>query len=195
MLGEALKWDGRFAEAGDHLLRAFRLDSSAMLGRAPHCTGCDALQELASTYVMTDSMAAAERIARRFVAMVPGSATPWRLLEDVLEAQGRYGEADAAARRANGVSPLTPVDAALSDVRRALRRGAFAVVAERLAFLDASGSPASRCEADWWRTISERNQGRRSRACARGRAGAHALLARVGSGQPVGAAAGGDRAR
>jgi tetratricopeptide (TPR) repeat protein len=166
MLGEALKWDGRFSEAIDHLVRAFRLDSIAMLGRVPHCTGCDALWELASTYVMADSMAAAERTARLFAAMRPASATPWRLLENVLDNQGRYDEADEAARRANGISPQTPIDAALRDMQQALRRGAFAVVAERLAFLDASGELAFQCEADWWRTISDRDQGRLAAALA-----------------------------
>ncbi len=166
MLGEALKWDGRFSEAIDQLLRAFRLDSIAILGQAPHCTGCDALLELADAYMMADSMEAAERTARMFAAMLPESATPWRLLENVYDAQGRYDEADAAARRANDISPRTPVAAALADLGRALRRGAFAVAAGRLAFLDASGELASQCEADWWRTISDRNQGRLADALA-----------------------------
>jgi len=166
MLGEALKWDGRFLEAIDHLLQAFRLDSIAMLARAPHCTGCDALWELASTYMMADSTAAAERTARVFAAMLPESAMPWRLLANVLDSRGRYDEAEAATRRADAISPPTPLDAALGDVHRALRRGDFSAVAGRLAYLDASGNPGARCEASWWRTISNRTQGRLADAFA-----------------------------
>ncbi len=184
ILGEALEWDGRFPEAIHHLLRAFRLDSITMLGHAPHCAGCDALTELVGTYVMTDSMAAAERTARMFATMLPASATPWRVLENVLEAEGRYDEADAAARRANGISPLTPTNAALRDVERAVRRGAFTVVAERLAFLDEIGTSSSRCEANWWKTIGDRTRGRLADAlaaakeyarCTRGPDPGHAL--------------------
>ncbi|MFH1833785.1 MAG: hypothetical protein ABH877_02070, partial [bacterium] len=147
----------------------FRLDSIAMLGRTPHCTGCDALTELADTYLMADSMEAAERTARLFVAMLPESALPWHALARILDIHGRFDEAAAATRRREEISPSSPFMVTLSDAERAIRRGALADAEERLGAAGSTGDPGIRCEVEWWKVIVYRNQGRLVEALATAR--------------------------
>ncbi len=169
ILGVALKWDGRFLEGARHLREAFRLDSIPMLGHAPRCTGCDALAELAAAYMMADSMPAAERAARTYVRMLPGSSSSWNVLASVLDAEGLREAASEASRKAQEIAPSPPLNYALANAGRALRFGSFADADEILAKVAAGGDPALGCEAEWWRVYSYRDQGRLRDALASAR--------------------------
>ena len=77
------------------LERAVAMDSLGLRGERPRCSGCDALAWIVGAYVSVDSIAAAEREARRWMRLQPGSLNPALGLFSVLEIEGRYAEADS----------------------------------------------------------------------------------------------------
>ena len=81
------------------LNRAIAIDSAAGVGPSAICRLCDALSLLGRRYDFADSMAEAERSWRRWIAMRPDDATPWRNLAEQLLSDGRVREADDALRR------------------------------------------------------------------------------------------------
>ena len=81
------------------LNRVVAMDSLALGGARARCDACDALRQLVSAYQGADSMAAAEREARRWIRLQPRSAFAWSILGDVLSQSGRAAEALAAVDR------------------------------------------------------------------------------------------------
>lgn len=148
-----------YAQAVAPLERAIALDSLGLRGVLPVCRGCDALQLLANTYLMADSGAAAERVARRWIAARPHAPDPYVLLTTVLEARGRPDEALAAYGAAIARGELDEPEwlyRAQHLVRRGDHRNADPLLRAQLS----STSRLGPVEALWYLTLSYRQQGR-----------------------------------
>ncbi len=105
---------GVFRQAGEPLARvagllarASQLDSAASV-EGEGCRACVHLAALADVYRAADSVPAAEAVVRRWARIRPADPAPWLELGRLLEAAGRYRDADtayAAARSRGGVDP------------------------------------------------------------------------------------------
>ena len=93
--GAAAILAGDFLGAAIPLERAIRLDSVVLSTGVQRCAGCNAIDLLIRAWVAADSMAAAERVARRAVRIWPRNPISFALLAEVLDYQGRFGEAEA----------------------------------------------------------------------------------------------------
>ncbi|MGQ0538371.1 MAG: hypothetical protein ACT4R6_05440, partial [Gemmatimonadaceae bacterium] len=79
--------------------RAIALDSAAA-GPMSVCRLCDALSVLAARYQWADSLSAAKRTLDRWTALRPADPAPWISRADLLVAERRRAEAEAALARA-----------------------------------------------------------------------------------------------
>jgi serine/threonine protein kinase/tetratricopeptide (TPR) repeat protein len=163
LLGVATALDGDFLAALPHFERVVALDSASYGDRAGLCRGCDALERMVNAYVDADSLAAAERTARRWIRLKPGSALAWQQLAWTLWRQGR-GEEALRARHESTQRRATTVEDQMFPAMVALRAGDYttadALLEERLR----NGTAAVRRAALFWQTISFRYQGRLEQA-------------------------------
>jgi tetratricopeptide (TPR) repeat protein len=159
LFGRALAGSGDLHGALASLQRAVRLDSLGSPGLSPDCAACEAFASLVSFNLALDSLQAADRIAREWVRLQPGSGHGWHTLASVLEWQGKAEESLAAIRRAAPLepgNPYVPIFPALLDIRA----GRFEE-ADRLLREQARGGPPDvEAEALWFLVISLRYQGR-----------------------------------
>jgi DNA-binding SARP family transcriptional activator len=152
---------GDFLGAIAPLERVVAMDSLSFT-RANNNVGCDActaMLQLVLTYMQADSLAAAERAARRWTRLEPESARPWLSLWDVLERAGRFADADEAAasvakldRDAIGATDRTAI--------QAIRRGNFELADRVLRAAIQGGNVAAQMDALWDLNVSLRYQGR-----------------------------------
>jgi tetratricopeptide (TPR) repeat protein len=164
LLGTARSWSGDFLGAIPHLRRVVTMDSLALLGTHANCRACEALYALVNAYILADSLPAAERVARQWVRLQPGSGRAWHQLATALEYQDRV-EALDARRNAMTLSPGHPYDA-LNPAIFHIRAGGFASADRLLTELARDAQPDVQSEALWFLTISLRNQGRLREALA-----------------------------
>jgi tetratricopeptide (TPR) repeat protein len=156
-----------FAEfaAGDWLAavtawrRVVAIDSAAGATSEPICRACTALRGMTGAYLWWDSTAAAERIARRIVALRPADGLSWGGLAESLMRQGRRAEAEAAIARAKELSHAAGDFGPALD-RDQIRGGRFAELDAKLVADLGSATPGVRAAAAWLLGISLRNQGR-----------------------------------
>jgi tetratricopeptide (TPR) repeat protein len=159
LLGRALGGAGDLHGALRSLERAVRLDRLGSLGLSTDCAACDAFASLVSFSLALDSLHAAERAARAWVRLQPGSGHGWHTLAMVLEWQGRAEESLAAIRRAAPLepgNPYVPIFPALLDIRA----GRFEEADRLLREQARAGPPDVQAEALWFLVISLRYQGR-----------------------------------
>lgn len=157
-LGRARMVTGDFPGAIPHLRRTVVLDSLSLHGENPRCRACDALRDMVVAYMLADSLAAAERVARRWTAAQPRSARAWRALASALEYAGRAPDALAARSRSVRLGSDNPRDAVYPAVL-ALRAGDFRA-ADRI--LEENALPDTSLVQQnvlWYRTLSLRYQG------------------------------------
>jgi len=153
---------GDFLEAITPLERVVAMDSLGVGGTRPTCWSCEALRTLVSAYELADSASAAERAARRWVRLQPGVPAA-NALAEVLQAQGRFAEADSVIRAA------APADPSYDDVLsfRALhliRAGAHEAADRLLRPKTKESGAVTRLEAYWQLAISLREQGKLTEA-------------------------------
>jgi serine/threonine protein kinase len=168
LMGQALGGGGSVQRALSHLRLAVALDSPGLRGVAAECPACEALAAIISLHALVDSLPAAERTAREWVALQPGSGRAWHTLTQVLESQGRTEEALAAVRRVAPLAPgnpYVPIYAALLDIRA----GEFEAADRLLREHARAGPPDVQTEALWFLIISLRYQGRLREALATAR--------------------------
>jgi len=163
LLSSALLWRGDFAPAIAALRRVIVMDSASFRKdpRRPEsparCLACEAASNLAWGYRMLDSVAQAERVAREWVRVQPGSPSAWGTLSMVLQAQGRWEEALAAE---NTIAALSP------QPSRAVNRAIILFLGGRFDDADALMQefarihPAHTSGTLWWVVRSLRMQGR-----------------------------------
>ena len=143
--------------------QAVRLDSLAGALSGPYCRICKALEQMADAYLWWDSAGAAERTARRLVALRPNDPGPWRHLVEPLFRQGRRVEAEAAADSAVGPT-LSSTWAGPALHRDLLRWGQYDTADTHLIEDLHSRDPLVRADAWWLLILSLRDQGRLTEA-------------------------------
>jgi len=157
--GNARFLSGEFEDAIRSMRRVVELDSLSFLLAPNRCRGCAAMERMIGSYIRLDSMSAAVRTARRWVALQPESARAWETLAWALWQSDELEGALHARQRATDFRAANPGDAVFPAMV-ALRAGDFER-ADRL-FEERSrfGPPEFRRDAMWWWMISLRNQGR-----------------------------------
>jgi DNA-binding SARP family transcriptional activator len=151
--GAAAILAGDFLRATVPLERAIALDSLVLATGVVRCGGCDAVDLLIRAWVAADSMAAAERIARRAMRIWPGNIIAFALLAEVLDYQGRFAEAEAVIDSASTLGGESTVN---MRARHWVREGRFDRLDPMLAANVASVGPQGRLL--FWQALSLRNQ-------------------------------------
>ena len=161
--GAAAILAGDFLGAAVPLERAIRLDSVVLSTGVVRCGGCSAIDLLIRGLVAADSMAAAERVARRAVRIWPRNVISFALLAEVLDFQGRFEEAKAMIDSAAALQTAT----INMWSRHWIRAGRFDLLDPMLSqHIASAGSPGSPL---FWAALSLRNQGRFDEALATAR--------------------------
>ena len=157
--GEALLWSGDFEGALPHLRYVVAMDSLSLRGLSPRCRACDALRDIVTTHMLTDSLPAAERVAREWVELQQGSARAWRALASTLEYRGRWEEAQAARSVAASLGSENPRDPLYPAVL-AIRAGDFDRADRLLEERRGSEGSLEQQNVLWYRVMSLRSQNR-----------------------------------
>lgn len=178
LLGRARAVAGDFLGAVPHFERVLAMDSLGFTGTSLRCRACDAMAQLVATYALADSMAAAERAARRWTRLQPDAARPWVFLASLLEYQERFDDALHARRRAMPHQPANRTDPAYPGII-AVRRGDFELADRLLLERMNNGSTRVAKEAAWFMVISLRQQGRLEEALRVARAHADGIAEAV----------------
>lgn len=163
-LAGALLWSGDFAGGRRAARQAYAMDSLSISSNAARCVACEALDHIASAWMLEDSLAAAERVAREWIARDPRAAAPWHIVRIVLAWHDSAGALEAYERE-RVLSP-GPLDDFAWEAELAIRHGNFAKAERLLQPLAESGPDHRRIEALWWLVISRRHQGRLADALA-----------------------------
>ena len=165
LLGQVRFAAGDWKESVAAYNRAFVLDSSAGATTGPFCRICIALGSMSSTYLWWDSTAAAERVARRLIAIRPEHPSGWSTLAEPLLRQQRREEAERALERMMSLT-TTRFNPAPELQRDLIRNSRLDEVDRELLADLANPSASARVEARWLLLISLRNQGRLRDAAA-----------------------------
>src|SRR5690348_2031939 len=142
-----------------------RYSASFDAGAKAPCIACSAQRDIGFAYQLADSFPAAERAAREWVRVQPGSGEAWHQLAVVLLLEDRGDEALAAQRRADGLRANNEEDAML-PVSVAMRAARFDQVDRLLRALIDSGDAGLKGRGEWEYVISLRYQGRFREALA-----------------------------
>jgi len=170
LLGRVRFAQGEWSEAVAALERAVRLDSAAGALAGSYCRVCLAFAEMTNAYMWWDSAGAAERSARRQIALRPDDRLGWINLAEPLSRLGRRTEAEAAYERAAALS-TTATMAEPQLQRDLIRWGRYEEVNRELLSDLHDPSLSRRKEARWLLLFSLLDQGRRSEAAALTQAG------------------------
>jgi DNA-binding SARP family transcriptional activator/TolB-like protein len=161
--GIARVLDGEFLDAIAPLERAVAMDSLGIRGTRPQCSACDALAWMISSYVLADSLQAAERVARRWVRLQPTSDPAIGSVVGALELQGKSREADSLY-----TTVRSPERSYARTVEyRALhliRTGEYAAADSFLRAQLREANPERQADVLWDLTMSLREQGRLTEA-------------------------------
>ncbi|MDQ2766484.1 MAG: hypothetical protein M3Y30_04940 [Gemmatimonadota bacterium] len=157
-LGQVLAGTGDFLGAVPHLLRVIAADSTSAGGASSYCAACIASNQLVGTYLLADSLPAAERVAREWSKRKPQSIAAWASLRDVIAREGRESDADDAERELVRLDPSADADvsAAIIAVHADQLTEADHLLTQRMMY----GSADAEETALWWMVIVRRNQGR-----------------------------------
>jgi len=164
--GIALQQAGKFIEAAVPLERAIEMDSTSFsrVDSTSGCVACDAFFQLVNTYLAADSLAAAERTARRWVRLAPESARPLTSLWDVLEREEKYEEAQQLSARIAEID-RNGITATYRASMQAIRTGNFEL-ADRILRNGIQVGGSAQADATWNLVLSLRHQGRAEEAVA-----------------------------
>ena len=163
--GQALTRTQQYSAAVPMFLRVIAMDSLGLKGSSAECLACEAYQAITYSYLALDSLPAAERMARRWVAGQPDSPTAYSILADLLNLQGRTTEANAALAQASsrGLDVVTQFITGSSIAMRAENyRLSDSILEPHLS----AASINERYEAAFQLAISLRAQGRFDAALA-----------------------------
>ena len=163
LLGLVRRRQGDWAGAVAAYERAFSLDSLAGALAGPYCRVCATLGLMSQDYLWWDSAGAAERVARRLIALRPNDGPAWQNLIEPLLRQGRRAEAEDAFVKLAGFSAAGAWSGPHMN-RDLLRWGRYEEADRRLVEEVGSRSPEIRSDAWWLLLLSLRDQGRLAEA-------------------------------
>ncbi len=181
-LGVSLLTEGDIAGGAARIDRAIALDSVVLAGASAGCAGCEALRLMTEVYWYSDSLPAAERVARRWVRLQPQSPLAHARLGETLDLLGRFPEGEQELQRA--VAMDRSGAAAGSFLVHWLRLGEFARIDSVVSARMPSAPPPQRPRLLLMEILSLRHQGRLQEAYALARE----LRARAAEEAPAGAA-------
>ena len=175
-LGRALVNGGAFLEAIAPLHRVEVMDSLSLRNTTGRCAACDALQQEVAAFMLADSMASAERVARRWITARPNDWVAWLVLGRILSVVSRADEATAAFRVSDSLDVLGSSWEPMVSLWT--REGEFARADDRLRKELGKGArgqggkteAVNTNEARWFLAISLRYQGRLNEALATAKA-------------------------
>ncbi len=162
-LGVALVSDGEYLEALRPLARVVELDSLGLRDPSAECAACGALRWMVRAYLLADSLAAAERVARQWVRLQPRSPAAVSALAEVLDVQGRGASGDSLLR-ATGPRVLETADALYRRATNLIRAGEYDAAQRLLGDVLEAGGMYERMDAYWFLAIALRDQGRLTEA-------------------------------
>ena len=163
-LASALNAMGDFLGAVPHLRRVIASDSLSSTSEPLGCASCVAFETLVTSYLLADSLPAAERTAREWSRRQPQSAAAWDALRGVLGQEGKVRDADEAEQQLVMIDPSTDVDLATAIL--AVHADDYAEADRLLSSRLRYGGAAAAGDALWWLVIVRRNQGRMADALA-----------------------------
>ena len=134
-------------------------DSGIQRDTSARCSVCEARAIYASALLVADSLPAAERALRHWTVLEPNRAGTWASLSGLLEVRGDTNAAREAYRRAVEIDPALQ-GTANYYAYHAMRRGEYESTDRALGEIVRTGSPERQAEANWYRAISLREQGR-----------------------------------
>jgi DNA-binding SARP family transcriptional activator len=151
---------GDWPGAAARFRRLVALDSLSLHVKTARCFACEAYVELWWTAIYADSMKAAERAAREWMARQGRRGPIVNLLAIALERQGRLNEALGTWQVL--YDSIEPTSGALSLRRTwlAIREGNLTLAEDRVRALLHEAPAAARSEYAWWLAIILQNQAR-----------------------------------
>ena len=163
--GLARMMDGEFLEAIGPLRRVVTMDSLSFTrtDSAGGCNACTAMTRIVSSYLVADSLDAAEREARRWTRLQPKIAAPWIALWDVLERAGKFSESTKLTDHIASLDP-DPVTAVTRASTHALRSGDLTTGERVVRAALQAGTFMARREAMWQLILNLRYQGKLTEA-------------------------------
>lgn len=161
LMAQALLWSGNFPGALLASRQVVLMDSTLSSAR---CLACEALEAAATSYVFMDSLEAAARLARQWIARDDSTQRPWRILRGVAMARDDLRLAAAAHRRVQTLGGSDQWEDHAIAVELALRSCDFLAVAAYVAPVLRSGRPNEQVAVLWWQTIAERTGGQLQQA-------------------------------
>jgi DNA-binding SARP family transcriptional activator/tetratricopeptide (TPR) repeat protein len=157
--GQALTRSQQFSAAIPMFQRVIAMDSLGLKGSRAECLACEAYQALIYNYIALDSLPAAERTVRRWMAGQPESPAPYTVLADLLQLQGRTHDANKALGQAESRGldgPTAYLTASVIAMRAEDYRRSDSILEAHVNV----GSVNDRFEAGFQLATSRRAQGR-----------------------------------
>ena len=155
-VGRARMWGGDFLGAVPAFRDAMRRSPPPGTPTRGPCLGCEARGDLVGAYIFADSLGAAEREARAWLAEDSTAAGAWWGLFFVMQYAERLEESRRALERAEREPGLGTV---LLQPIYWLRAGDAPRAERRLHELATDGPTALRQDALWWLAIAQRTAG------------------------------------
>jgi serine/threonine protein kinase len=158
MLGVSLNLQGDFRGAIPNFTRVLDMDSAALRAGTDGCAACTAFEALLEAYVLMDSLDAAVRHGRRWLALKPESPLARGRLIHLLDATGRFTESDALFESGRVGNSLPDSVAALA--KHWLRAGQLARAESLLRQWLTRVDESARAPLLYFHAMTLRNQGR-----------------------------------
>jgi DNA-binding SARP family transcriptional activator len=159
MAANGLWGAGEWPDAIAAYNRAIAIDSMAGAIYGTYCRICGAMYTMSMLYLWWDSAAAAERTARRLVALRPDHSSGWEAAIEPLLRQGRRAEGEAAILRSAKLNAAQTSKDWLLD-RDLIRNGRLDELEVRIISELRSAAPGAHGEGPWLLAFVLRNQGR-----------------------------------
>ena len=139
--------------------RVIAMDSVSLHETRVTCAACEALNSLVAAYALADSARAAERVARRWLAIQPTSPLATFQVASALEAQDRTREVDSLLREWMRRDPSGDVVSSFR-LSHLIRNGEYAAADSLLRAQAVVPNAARQTDAHWMLAVSLRARGR-----------------------------------
>ena len=164
MLGISTVLQGDLQPALAHYMRVLAMDSASLRSGSEGCAACAAMEGLIEANVILDSLSDAERFARRWVEVQPGSMSARGRLVEVLDGQAKFAEATALL--GSGATARDREDSIVSVTKHWIRSGQLTTADSLLRTSIARTRGPARAALLYFHAVTLRHQGRYREALA-----------------------------